>query len=183
MPFWLAELADSFGSRRIDATKAMLVETDSSSTVRPIASAREDGDNDWTSATITEITSGVASDYEGWTYRVKIGGDNGQDVVSVDYVGVAADTINDIGTGLATALNARPEIANASFSFVPNELTAADVADGLGDRTLVLEVFPPGAENPLPEMVGTIVDNGIAAAALTVVLEEPTAIPAVLRQL
>jgi hypothetical protein len=64
-----------------------------------------------------------------------------------------------------------------------NTLTAAAIADGLGDRALLVDAFLPGSENPLNvTLVGTVVDEGVAAAVLTVVLTTPSPIPVKIRE-
>jgi hypothetical protein len=70
---------------------------------------------------------------------------------------------------------------NASYS-TPT-LDAAAIADGLGDQSLRLDVYPTGAEAPMAAMTGAITDEGIAAAVLDVALTIPTAIPHLARRL
>lgn len=182
MGLFLLELPEKGGGSRVDGVKSMVVEADDAADARELASAQSNGDSDWVDATATSITAGVASDYLGFTYRVRIEGGAAQTVlVDESYVGIASDTVDLVGAALVTALNGTTDIANAAF--VTPTLTCASIADGIGDATLVVEVTPPGAATPIAQMVGTVVDQGIAAAVLTVVLTIPTAIPAVLRQL
>jgi len=76
-------------------------------------------------------------------------------------------------------------IAGATFEPASNLLTVAAASDNLGDRTLRVETFPPGAKELMPSspLVGTIVHQGAVGAALTVVLPLPTPIPVVIRRL
>ena len=69
--------------------------------------------------------------------------------------------------------------AAASYNAGTDTLTAAEAAESVGDRTLVVEVYPPNGKKPVTQLVGTITHQGSAGAALTVVLAGPTAIPAV----
>lgn len=185
MALFLLELPDPKGSgtAQVDGVLAMIIEADSAGEARELASAQFGGDADWAQATATTVAAGVASDFEGFKYRVKIGGavQGDLDAVVAEYTAVASDTVDLIGAALVIALNASPLIAGAAY--VSPTLTAAAIADALGDRTLVLEVTAPDAPGLLPQLVGAIVDGGIAAAVLTVVLEIPTAIPALLRRL
>ena len=117
-------------------------------------------------------SAGTRGEGLGWTYRVRIR--NGP---NVSYVGVATDTVDDIGAALAAAL---PTTA----SYLSPTLTAADgAADGLGDKVLKVTATPPGAANPYAAAVGTITHEGAASADLSVVLDVPTAIPVVMREL
>lgn len=71
----------------------------------------------------------------------------------------------------------------ASYDSGTNTLTAAVASDNLGDQTLIVEITPPGAKRPVPQLVGTITDKGSAGAALTVVLQDPANIPVVVRMI
>lgn len=175
-------LPERGGATLVDGVKSMIVEADSAGEARELASAQDSADTPWADATATTIAAGVASDYEGFTYRVRIEGGAAQTVlVDVSEIGAASDAVDDIGDALVIALNATADIAAAAYA-TPT-LTCAAISDDIGDATLVIDVTPPGASSPIAQMVGVIVDQGIAAAVLTVVLEDPTAIPAVLRKL
>jgi len=60
----------------------------------------------------------------------------------------------------------------AEFEFIitDNVLAAADVADNLGDHSLLVELLPPAAEHDgaiaVPSAVLVVTDEGVAAAAL-----------------
>jgi hypothetical protein len=62
-------------------------------------------------------------------------------------------------------------------------LTVAAVADGIGNRTLKVEITPNGVTQPVASLVGTIVDKGVAAAVLSVDLTGPTLVPAILEEI
>ena len=103
------------------------------------------------------------------------------DVASVSYTAVASDTIDLIGAALVPLLNATSSIAASIYTAGTDTLTVAAIADAIGDHSITLEVIPPGGATGIPELVGTIVHEGVAAADLTVVLQDPTAIPAAIR--
>lgn len=116
------------------------------------------------------------------------------DVTFTPPVDWAASTINsqgpffyiravvDAGTMTTDPLAAQvwTALGTSSYDTGSNTLTAAALADGFGDHTLLVEAFPPGAAEPVASLIGTVTDGGVAAAALTVVLAGPTAIPKVL---
>ena len=85
------------------------------------------------------------------------------------------------------ALNgANVGIAGAAFNDSTHTLTAASIADGIGDHELLVEVYPPATDAvspnavktavgyPVPGFVATIVDGGVAGAVLTAVLAADT---------
>ena len=185
MALYLVELPDTtFGQTRIDGKKAMVVEADSTDIAKELASAQYGGDGPWSQATATAIAAGVAASYVGFVYRIRVSaatpGD--RDVVDLSYT-ATAQTVDQVGASLVTALNALALIAGAAYDNGTNVLTVAAIGDALGDRTLSVEITPAGASEPMASLVGAIVHNGIAAAVLTVVLVAQTAIPAVLRKL
>jgi len=116
------------------------------------------------------------------------------DVTFTPPVDWAASTINsqgpffyiraviDAGTTTTVPLAGRAwtALGTSSYSSGDNTLTAAALADGFGDHTLSVKAFPPGGAEPVASLISTIVDGGVAAAVLTVVLAGPTAIPKVL---
>jgi hypothetical protein len=177
MALYLLQRPQIFGSTVVDGRTAAIVEADSEATAKRIAAAQTHGDSPWATATATQITANVAADYAGFTYRVKVSGD----VVDVTYTGQAGDTVDDVGAALAALLVAAG--LTASYNTGNNTLTVAAGGDGIGDHALVVEAKLPSADAPLSDLVGTITDKGSAGAALTVVLEVETAIPAILAQL
>ena len=326
MALYLLQRPQTFGSIIENGRTAKIVEADSSDAAKRVATAQDGSDSPWTNATVTAISAGVASDYEGFTYNVKVSSDPtaswAQDLFDRTYTAVASDTVDLIGAALAnlmcgsaieaaiaddggsytdettaanndttndmtlypatpasgdayligmteqfdrvlfnvgtagagtytvaweywdgdswealsgvtddtgsfknsglndviftipsdwakTTINSqgpfyyiRAKIDGGTTTTVPlgtrayaglglrasyvsgsNTLTVAAVADGIGDHTLVVEARLPNADAPLSDLVGTITDKGAAAAALTVVLEDETAIPAILAQL
>lgn len=182
MPAFRVQLNNttSCGHTLKEGADAMVVFAADANTAKQIAAARFDGDGlSWSEATVTEITA--AADWAGWTFRVAVAG-----VGEVEFVGAAAATLDTIGAGLATALNALPAIAGAAYNASTNVLTVADATDALGDKAVYASATPPGGFSPIPALIGTITDEGSASAALTVALvADATVIPravAVFRQ-
>jgi hypothetical protein len=327
MALYLLQRPQTFGSSIVNGKTAMVVEADSTATAKRLATAQDGSDSPWDNATVTAISAGVASDYVGFRYNVKVSGDPAASTWQPDLfdqwvTGVAADTVDSIGEKLANQLRgaavaaaiaddggvftdetteANQDTANdmtlfpavpaagdaycigaakkfsrvlfnvgtagvgtytvtweywngtawaalsgvtddtgafktagvndvvftipdawtahtinsqgpfyyirakidagttttvpvgtrawtgaglrASYDTGTNILTVAAVADGIGDHSISLEAYLPNADAPLSDLVGTVTDGGSAAAALTVVLEDETAIPAILAQL
>ena len=74
-------------------------------------------------------------------------------------------------------------VGDAAYTSGTNTLVCQPVFEGMGERTLQVKAFPLNAATNMTELVSTIVDDGIAAAVLSVVLAGPTAIPGVFAQL
>jgi len=132
-----------------------------------------DSDGLWAAALTTAALA--AADMTGFTLRCIIS-DPVTGVVSVDVsqVGVNADVMDDLGTDIVVALNATASIDAASYNATTNLLTVAAISDALGDQNLAVTFTPPVATSEvaitIPSFVGAIVDEGIAAAVLTVQL-------------
>lgn len=87
--------------------------------------------------------------------------------------GTDTDTIDGVAAKMVVALNAAGVgIANAAYNSSTNVLTVAGVADAIGDHTIQVWWLAPDfvRKQSLRTAVSTIVDGGIAAAALTVTL-------------
>lgn len=182
MALWLVDLPDFGGVSRVGDVKKMIVEADSAAIAKAMAASRFEGDSDWASATATDLSTLAAASLVGFRYEVKVGADPaapGPDVVVVNHT-ATAQTVDQVGTALAAALNAHALIAGAAYDTGTNVLTVAAIADALGDRTLSVKVYPPGHAAPVTAMVSTFVHQGIEAAVLTCVLVAPTAFPKVL---
>lgn len=150
---------------------AQIVFAANATQAKEIAASRFDGDNPWSGATVTEIVAGT--NWSGWTFYIGItkGFGTGSDPNQVSVVGTDTnETIDKIAALLVTALNALPVIANASYNSTTQVLTVSSIADGIGDAKLIVKITPPNGKSEIPSLVGTIVDGGIAGAALTVTL-------------
>ncbi len=96
----------------------------------------------WANATATALV--VGTELEGWTFTINL-----KDPVtpftelSVSVTGTNGQVIDDIGTALATALNATSEIANAAYNTGTNVLTIVAAGDGMGDWFIECIAKPP----------------------------------------
>lgn len=167
MPAYLVTLDRSKGGRTLaKGADAMVVFATDATAALQACSAQFDGDGRaWLDdGTATAIVAGTT--WIGWLFTIRLSGG-----ITVSQLGIDAssDTIDEIAALLVTALNATA-IDNASYNSTTNVLTVAGAADNLGAQKLFVEITPPGAKSPMPALVGTIVDGGVAGAAITVVL-------------
>ena len=135
------------------------------------------GPSDAAWALVTPTLGAAAADMEGWRFRIKVG-----TVVDCTVTGAAAATLDDIADLMVIALNATAPIANAAYA-TPN-LTISSIADNIGNLAVTAWLLPPLAdadfEDPTNSFTGflsTIVDEGIAGAALTIALLPAVAVP------
>lgn len=126
-------------------------------------------------ATVTEVAD--AADLAG--YRLRCHLYDPTTLVTVEDVtvtGVTVATIDTIAALMVIALNATTSIANAVYNAGTNVLTVAAIADALGDMALEVQFLPPTTANdptvPILAGVGAIVDEGVAAADVTVTLNQ-----------
>lgn len=141
MAFFLLTLPEEGGQAIVAEAKGYLVEADSAAQARDMATAQFGADQDWTDASVTavDIDTLSAADYEGWKYKLTIrdpaqGGNEGIQH-RVEYIGIAADTVNTIGgelTALLQGAAAAAVIAEDGGVFVDETTEADDVtADNL----------------------------------------------------
>jgi len=182
---YLLSIPESSGS--VNCVRRMLVSAATEAAAREVASVMDDGDADWTD---TDITSEVIADpalygYGGWKFEIRVSvppafGIPQPDLVAsytgVAYVfgGPAADTLQQIGVGLETALNALPEIDNAAYDHEARSLVVATGGgDVLGDRSMSIFATPPGAKSGAIALAGggivdSLVFGGKAADDLSI---------------
>jgi len=157
-------------TRSVDNVTAVAVMAVDAAQAKAMANAHSTKDTSaaWTNATVTEIAA-TSTDWIGWTFRVVVRHPTtGANVVDVSVAGDATNnTIDEVGALLVTALNATTPISNASYT--TNTLTAAAIADGLGDHDLVVEAYAPNGDL-VPGIFGATVEQGIAGAVLTAVM-------------
>jgi len=97
----------------------------------------------WSAATATALV--VNTELEGWTFTITL-----DDPVtpftslSVSVTGTNGQVIDDIGTALATALNATV-INGAVYNTSTNVLTIVETTDGMGDWIINVYAYPPGS--------------------------------------
>lgn len=115
----------------------------------------------------------------------------GDDNLTIDGVAAEENSYEVLLGQMVTLLNGDPEIAAAAVDM--SELlagtrlfTVAALADGIGDSTVLIRLGAPHS-GAIPGLIGTIVDEGIAAAVLTFALPAlgaaTTVMPQVLRTL
>lgn len=134
---------------------------------------------DWNGATATAIAA--ASDMLGWKVRVKVFDPaSAADVAPLGdftYTGVASDTLDLMGTGVAALVNADANFTSV-YTAVSQLLQVAAIGDNIGDHAVLIGFFPPGAPTTLVSgeiggvtgFVASVVDEGIAGAVLTATL-------------
>ena len=137
----------------------------------------------WAASTPVLLAHDV--DLVGWRLRIHITDPADDSTVEDVYTtATAGDTFDEIGDLAVIALNATTSIGNASYSTPALDIAA--IADNIGDMAVAVTFLPPVTwDDPtinFPAMVGAITDEGIAGAALVVVLIDVVA-PTVLYQL
>lgn len=105
MAIFLLELPAGTLNRK-DGVKAVLVEAGSSALALSAAKARFTGDSDWGAATVTTVAAGMAANYSGCRYRVRIQNANGTDIHDVSYT-AGAETVTQVAAALAKLLRGR----------------------------------------------------------------------------
>jgi len=174
IPSWLLTLPDN--SPTVDGLRRVCIAALDAAGAVELANLMFDQDLDWNAAS---AVGGVvpAGDFEDWIFQVNVSVPPVLGVPQPDltcqYVGVAADTIHEIGANLSIACNTVPGIAASIYTPATRTLTVAAIADGLGDRFVRLDAYPPGAKSgkvlqAAGEIVEAVVDGTIAAADLTV---------------
>jgi len=131
------------------------------------------GNANWAAGTATEIAA--AADMQDWRLQVIVSDTSNTEVVNETYTGIASDVLDDLGTGMATLLNATAPIANASYTGATQVLIIAQGAsDALGDHSVIVKMFPPvsngGEAVTIAGFVGAITDEGAGSADLSVTL-------------
>lgn len=177
MPAYLCTLDRSKGGHTLPrGADAMVVFAADTTTALQACGANSPGDGTaWTvDGTATPIVA--ATNWVGWTFAVTVH-DMGSGVpATFTKVGDATDdTIDEIGAALVTLINASA-IDGAAYNSTTQVLTVAAIADNLGASMLSMKITPPGADSSIAALVGTIVHQGIAGAALTVVLPADAAV-------
>lgn len=169
-----------------NGVNSILVWAEDATDAETLAKACHDfgaSDAAWAAATYTLCAAGA--NFLGWRLRIKVQGATGVDVT---VTGAAAATVDDIGDLMVIALNATTPIANSAYA--TPALTISSIADGIGDHKVYAWFLPPLASTTWPDptvslagAMGAIVDEGIAAAVLTIQLVPAVAIPALVGRL
>lgn len=184
MAFFLVELPANQGGPTFNGVNACVVSAASAADARAACKALRGGDQAaaWDAAITTQladVAANAANALVGWRFRVQLLDLNPIAVVAdVTVTGDATtDTLDEVGTALAAALNALPSIAAAGYDTVTQILTIAGIADNLGDHRAIVEVYPPAVldangreiseQVAIPGFVTAIVDEGAVGAAVT----------------
>jgi len=174
MSAFLLSIANTGGKTLKNNANAVVVFASTSAIAKKMAAAHFDGVGDvFDSADVTATELIAATDWNGWTVKVIVGGGLGAGTDGATFTVLAdgtTNTMDEIAAALVTLINAHADIAGAEYDAATNTLTVAAIGDGIGDQQLTVEMIPPGAYENVPGLHGAIVDGGIAGAVLTVVL-------------
>lgn len=129
-----------------------------------------DGETDLTSLFVGDVvdeSSGldnqIGVDLEGYVFSAQVGSDD-----PVTYEGVEGDTLDDIGTGLETALNAvggTPYSATWTLEGpLYGHLEVDDGTGSIGDSALTVGVTDPAEADVSSSFVGTTIDEDAGLA-------------------
>lgn len=97
----------------------------------------------WAGAVATALV--VGTELEGWKFKAILT-DNLTPftLITAEFTGLNAATVDDMGTGLAAALVAAG-VAGAAYNTGTNVLTIVETTDAKGDWGIILEAYPPAA--------------------------------------
>jgi hypothetical protein len=172
VPHYMITLPKKQGQTIVSGDRTLVVEAATAELARDYAEARKVGDTaSWADATVT-LVEDATEKYAGSTWRIKISGKPvpSPDAVDVSYTAQAGDSLDNVGAGLVTALKG-PGGNLSTAAWAGGVLTIAGAAENLGDRSVAIEITPPGASSPIPNRsggpIGTITDEGSVGAALT----------------
>lgn len=124
-----------------------------------------DGETDLTSLFVGDVVdesagldNQISVDLEGYVFSVQVGSDD-----AVTYKGVKGDTLDDVGTGLKTALNAvagKPYSATWTLEGpLYGHLEVDDGTGSIGDSALTVGVTDPAKADVSSSFVGTTIDQ------------------------
>jgi len=172
-----------------NGVNVMIVSAGSDAIAKLAAAAKYSGDSAWSDAVVTDIADVAANAtgaLVGWRFKIAISGPDLNDSVTVTGVASTADVLDEIGTALATALNALALIAGAAYATATQILTVAETTDSLGDHVVQVFVYPPvesaggvqsNADVDMSSVfVASVVDEGAAGDALTVTFNADTTV-------
>lgn len=143
---YLVTLARKSGMTLKGDNDGVVVWAEDATQAKSVASAAMAGDVPaaaWANATATALV--VNTELEGWTFTINL-----VDPVtpftelSVSYTATNGQVIDDVGTALATALNATV-INGAAYNTGSNVLTIVETTDGMGDWLIEAYATPPGS--------------------------------------
>lgn len=141
---YLVTLALKGGMNLKGGNDSVIVWAEDATQAKSLASAAMSNDVPaaaWTAATATALV--VGTELEGWTFTINL-----TDPVtpftelSISYTGLTGEVVDDIGTALATALNATA-IDGAAYNTGTNVLTIVETTDSMGDWVIEAYATPP----------------------------------------
>lgn len=141
---YLVTLALKGGMNLKGGNDSVIVWAEDATQAKSLASAAMSNDVPaaaWTNATATALV--VGTELEGWTFTVNL-----VDPVtpftelSVSHTATNGQVIDDVGTALATALNATV-IDGAAYNTGTNVLTIVETTDSMGDWVIEAYATPP----------------------------------------
>lgn len=141
---YLVTLALKGGMNLKGGNDSVIVWAEDATQAKSLASAAMSNDVPaaaWTAATATALV--VGTELEGWTFTINL-----TDPVtpftelSVSHTATNGQVIDDVGTALATALNATA-IDGAAYNTGTNVLTIVETTDSMGDWVIEAYATPP----------------------------------------
>ena len=141
---YLVTLALKGGMNLKGGNDSVIVWAEDATQAKSLASAAMSNDVPaaaWTAATATALV--VGTELEGWTFTINL-----TDPVtpftelSVSHTATNGQVIDDVGTALATALNATA-IDGAAYNTSTNVLTIVETTDSMGDWVIEAYATPP----------------------------------------
>jgi len=170
-------------SPRADGIRAVVVDAANAAEAKLLGCYLSDSDGPWSDSTATDLTAAFAASYIGFKYRIRVSGATVNDPNALDYTYTApgALTVDQIGALITAELVALGgSWIGSTYNNATNVLEIAAAAAAIGDRKIQVDITPKNCANPLSTLVGAIVDGTPGgAAALSVVLLSPAAIPIV----
>jgi hypothetical protein len=172
MPMYKAELPSGLpGLSLKNGTNVLLVEAVDATDAAALVAGHQIAQDDalWANATITALLassdlSPVVNPDTGQTnsyvFTLVV---SGAHVGTYTHTAAAGETLDDVMAALVVLLNADAAIAGAAWA-TPT-LTLSDIADNIGDSSVVATVTYGGTT--IASFSGVTVDEGIAGAALT----------------
>lgn len=133
MAIFLLELPSALNKK--NGAHSVLVEAGTESLAREAAKARFSGDGDWlVTATALNVSAGLATNYAGCRYRIRVENADGSPLHDVQYA-AGAETVTAIALALAKLLRGRPLAAGilddggskTDDTAAANDDTASDV--------------------------------------------------------
>lgn len=169
MPAYLVSLPTTLVGRQLqNGVDACVVFAADAGDAKAMAKAAMGADNNaaWTNADVTTIAA--ASDILGFRFVVKETLPSGAvgRTCDITATGAGQDTIDEIGTAIATALG-----GGAAYNSTSQKVTLT--ASGSGNNSIEVSVYPPssvGQDAPIPGFVTATTHNGSAGSELSFVL-------------